>query len=131
VKAITWRMDATVLGMSLLTIADAAAFWSANNPSFMTVRSFTTAGGNKAETVRTDIKIGSLFGTGETVVVGFGAALISRSWWPLVLPGAYLALKWAQYRWALDHPHGHAETIADQGERAPAWRHPAIGRAVG
>lgn len=119
IEGIGFAMNADVLGMSLLTIADAAAFWSANNPSFMTTRSFTTAGGNKAETVQTDIVIGGVKGTIETAIVGFGAALVTRSWWPFLFPLAYMIVQWLFFLWALRHPHGHASTIADQTASTP------------
>jgi hypothetical protein len=111
---IGWTMSAEILGMSLLTIADGAAFWSANNPSFMTTRSFTTAGGNKAETIREDIRIGGVKAVIETALVGFGAALILSSWWPLLLPMVYMVVQWLFFAWALKNPHGHAEGIAAQ-----------------
>lgn len=104
-----------VVGISLLAIADAAAFWSANNPSFMTTRSFRTAGGNKAENVAKDIRIGGTKATIETALVAAGAALITDSWLPFILPMLYIGIQWLMFEWALANPHGEVETIADQG----------------
>lgn len=112
--AVGWALNAEVLGLSLLTIADAAGFWSANNPSFMTTRSFTTAGGNKADTVREDITIGGVKAVVETVLVGFGAALVVKSWWPLLVPIVYMVVQWCFFAWALRNPHGHADSIGAQ-----------------
>jgi hypothetical protein len=110
----SWKMNPTILGIALLTIADASSFWSANNPSFFTVRHFTTQGDQKAADTRTDIYAGGAKATVETVIVGFGGVLITKSWWPLAAPLAYMGICWAWYKWALDNPHDNAEPIADQ-----------------
>lgn len=111
---IGWKIDPTIAGLTFLTIADASSFWSANNPSFFTVRHFTTEGDQKAEDTRTDIYIGSLKATLETITVGFGGALITKSWWPLAGPMIYIALDWWFYKWALDNPHKNNQPIAQQ-----------------
>ena len=108
------RMNKEVIGISLLVIADAAAFISANNPSMMTTRTFTTAGGNKAENVRGDITLGLKIATAETVLVALGASLVVDSGWPLLTAVAYLASKWWLYVWALNHPHDSAEPMDNQ-----------------
>lgn len=107
-------MNPTILGISLLTIADASSFWSANNPSFFTVRTFTTKGDQQAEHARTDIYAGGAKATVETVAIGFGGAFVTKSWWPLAIPLAYMGICWAWYKWALDNPHPTAEPMADQ-----------------
>ena len=112
--AVDWHMDPTVLGIALLTIADSSSFVSANNPSFFTVRHFSSAEGNKPETTREDIHIGLVKAGVETVLVGVGGALITGSWWPLVLPAAYWAFQVGFFRWALDNPHHGARSIAEQ-----------------
>lgn len=114
VGTITWKLDPTIAGLALLTIADASSFWSANNPSFFTVRHFTTQGDQKASDTRNDIHIGSLKATAETVIIGMGAVLITKSWWPIAAPMAYIALDWMFYEWAMNHPHANNENIATQ-----------------
>ena len=108
---ITWRMDATILGISLLTVADASSFVSANNPSFLTTRRFA---GNttqvKQETAQ-DIHLGLGKATLETIAIGFGGALVTKSWWPLALPIAYMALQLGWFRWALANPHPKSPDI--------------------
>lgn len=111
---IGWKLDPTIAGLALLTIADASSFWSANNPSFFTVRHFTTQGDQKASDTRNDIHIGSLKATAETIIIGTGAVLITKSWWPLVAPLGYIALDWWFYEWAMNHPHANNENIATQ-----------------
>jgi hypothetical protein len=111
---ITWRMNPTILGITLLIIADASSFWSANNPSFFTVRHFTTESEEKAKTTKTDIRAGGGKATVETAIVGYGAALVTRSWWPLAAALGYMAVDWAWYEWAMKHPHGNTKGIAEQ-----------------
>jgi hypothetical protein len=113
-KSITWRMDATILGIALLIIADASSFWSANNPSFFTVRHFTTESEEKAQTTKTDIRAGGGKATIETVIVGYGAVLVTRSWWPLASALSYMAVDWVWYEWAMQHPHANTTGIAQQ-----------------
>lgn len=110
-------MNPTILGIALLTIADSSSFWSANNPSFFTVRHFTTEGDQKAEDTKTDIYAGGAKASIETVLVGFGGALITKSWWPLAAPLAYLGVCWMWYKWALEHPHENNVAIAQQNSR--------------
>lgn len=101
-------------GLALLTIADASSFISANNPSiFFTTRAFSTQGGNKLDNAKEDIRLGVGKAIIETTIVGYGAVLITGSWWPLVIPLAYCAIDWAAYEWALAHPHAGTD-IASQ-----------------
>lgn len=117
----SWKLNPTTFGIALLTIADSSSFWSANNPSFFTVRHFTTQSDQKAEDTRTDIYAGGMKATIETVIVGFGGVLITKSWWPLAAPIAYLGVSWLWYKWALEHPHEGTTSIAEQDEREPTW----------
>ena len=107
-------MNPTILGITLLIIADASSFWSANNPSFFTVRHFTTESAERAETTKTDIRAGGGKATLETLIVGYGAALVTSSWWPLASALGYMAIDWAWYEWAMQHPHPKTKGIAEQ-----------------
>jgi hypothetical protein len=107
-------MDATILGITLLIIADASSFWSANNPSFFTVRHFTTESQAKAETTKTDIRAGGGKATLETAIVGYGACLVTKSWWPLAAALSYMAIDWIWYEWAMANPHPNTVGIAEQ-----------------
>lgn len=111
---ITWRMNPTILGITLLIIADASSFWSANNPSFFTVRHFTTESEEKARTTKVDIRAGGGKATLETAVVGYGAALVTKSWWPLAAALGYMGIDWMWYEWAMKHPHANSKGIAEQ-----------------
>jgi len=107
-------MNPTILGITLLIIADASSFWSANNPSFFTVRHFTTESEHKAQTTKIDIRAGGGKATLETAVVSYGACLVTKSWWPLAAAMGYMAIDWAWYEWAMKNPHSHAVDIAQQ-----------------
>lgn len=111
---ITWRMNPTILGITLLIIADASSFWSANNPSFFTVRTFTTESAQKAKDTKTDIRAGGAKATIETVIVGYGSALVTKSWWPLAGALGYMVVDWVWYEWAMQHPHANNKGMAEQ-----------------
>jgi hypothetical protein len=112
-KPLTWAMNATVLGLALLVIADASSFWSANNPSFMTERTFTTTGGKKAADTTMDIQIGGVKAIIESALVGIGASLVVGSFWPWAAQGIYMVSNWPYHQWGLTHPHGDTD-IANQ-----------------
>lgn len=105
-RKLTWSVGPEVIGLALLTIADASSFWSANNPSGFTVRSFATEGGAKHDQAVTDIQIGSVKAIGESAIVGIGASLLTGSLLPWAAQAAYLLGDWGYYHWCLTHPHG-------------------------
>lgn len=111
---LTWRIDAETAGVTALCIGDAFAAWSACNPSIFTVRTFRTAGGVEAENTKSDIRRGSLIGSGLAVIVGAGGSLITGSWYPLAGTVAMLGILWLTYEWALANPHALRRSIADQ-----------------
>jgi hypothetical protein len=112
--AIGWKMDPTVLGIALLTIADSSSFVSANNPSGFTFRRFS----GQNDKIRSETWEDAHLGLGkaglETLAVGFGGALITESWWPLILPMAYLMLQVGWTRWNLNNPHTESTSISSQ-----------------
>jgi hypothetical protein len=114
VQGWSWKLDAPTLGIAFLIMGDAAAFWSANNPSVFTVRAFRRKGGDEARQTARDIRIGGLAGTGLAVAVGFGGSLVTKSYWPLTAAIGVIAFQWALWEWAIAHPHGNATDIASQ-----------------
>lgn len=111
----TWKLDPETLGIAFLIMGDAAAFWSANNPSIFTVRAFGSKGGKEAANSARDIRIGGLAGSGLAVVVGVGGSLVTKSYWPITACIAVLAFQWAIWEWALANPRDNGMTdIANQ-----------------
>lgn len=110
----TWTLDAETLGIAFLIMGDAAAFWSANNPSVFTVRHFrrNEAGDSESSQTARDIRIGGLAGTGLAIVVGFGGSLVTKSWWPVTAALAVIGFQWALWEWAIDNPHSDAKAMA-------------------
>jgi len=95
-------------------MGDAAAFWSANNPSFFTVRAFRRKEGTEAEQTARDVRVGGLAGTGLGLVVGFGGSLVTKSWWPFMGAIAIITFQWALWEYAIRHPHSDAKDMAYQ-----------------
>jgi hypothetical protein len=104
-RKLTWKADPATLGLALLVIADASSFWSANNPSGFTVRSFSTEGGDKHDQACTDIQIGSVKAIGESAIIAIGASLLTGSLLPWAAQAVYLLGDWFYYDWALNNPH--------------------------
>src|SRR5438105_14279107 len=109
----TWNLDAETLGIAFLIMGDAAAFWSANNPSVFTVRAFRRKGGSEADQTATDIRIGGLAGTSLAIIVGFGGSLITKSWWPLAAATAVIGFQWFLWEWAIANPHSNSQGITN------------------
>jgi hypothetical protein len=107
-------MNPTILATSLLVIADASSFWSANNPSFMTERRFTTESEQTAAETKIDIRAGGAKAVVESVIVGYGASIVVKSWWPLAVPLGYLTINWIWHEWAMSHPHPTGESMSNQ-----------------
>ena len=104
-RKLTWKADPATLGLALLVIADASSFWSANNPSGFTVRSFSTEGGAKHDQACTDIQIGSVKAIAESAIIAIGASLLTGSYLPFAAQATYLLGDWFYYDWALNNPH--------------------------
>jgi hypothetical protein len=104
-RKLTWRASPEAVGIALLVIADASSFWSANNPSGFTVRSFSTEGGTKHAQACTDIQIGGVKALAESAVVAIGASVLTGSYLPWAVQAAYLAVDWGYFDWALRNPH--------------------------
>lgn len=112
-SGISWKLDAEILGITALVVGDAAAFWSANNPSVFTVRAFRRKGGKEAEQTMRDIRIGGAAGTALALFVGLGGSLVTKSWWPVTGAAAIIAFQWLLWEWAMRNPHGSGGDITD------------------
>lgn len=110
----TWKLTAEAFGVTALVMGDAAAFWSANNPSVMTVRTFRRKGGAEAEHTKNDIRFGGAIASGWMLLVGFGGSAVTKSWWPLAGAVAAGAVQWFVWEWAIRNPHGVTGDMASQ-----------------
>lgn len=110
----TWALTAEVFGVTALVMGDAAAFWSANNPSVMTVRTFRRKGGKEAEHTASDIRMGGLIATAWMLLVGFGGSAVTKSWWPLAGAVGAGVVQWCVWEWAIANPHGITGGMAEQ-----------------
>lgn len=103
---ISWKMDSVILGITLLIIADASSFWSANNPSGFTERRFAGEGGMVEDETKVDILyLGGGKAMVETLIVGYGGALVTGSWWPLASGMIYQAANYLWHKWHIENPH--------------------------
>lgn len=99
---LTWTINGEVMGLAALAAGDSAAFLSGMNPSIFTIRSkFGQSGGD--DTAK-DIHIGMVIANALTMVVAWGASIVSRSWWPLLLTAGATAVLDLAYEWALRCP---------------------------
>lgn len=115
---LSWKLDAEIIGITALVVGDAAAFWSANNPSVFTVRAFRRKGGPEAEQTKRDIRLGGMAGTSLAMFVGLGGTLVTKSWWPITGAAAIIAFQWILWEWAMKNPHGAGGDITS-GDGAP------------
>lgn len=109
----TWKLTAEAFGVTALVMGDAAAFWSANNPSVMTVRAFRRRDGEEADATARDIRLGGLIASGWIILVGLGGSMVTKSWWPLLGAAGAGAVQWYVWEWAIRNPRG-SSGIADQ-----------------
>lgn len=125
-----WKLDAEVIGITALVVGDAAAFWSANNPSVFTVRAFRRKGGKEADTTKRDIRLGGLAGSGLALLVGIGGTAVTKSWWPLAGTAAILVFQWSVWEWAMANPHSSSDSSGGDIASQPSGggtRFPGLG----
>ncbi len=82
-----WHLNSEVIGLSLLTIS----------PGFASSEASPIAANEAKARALT-----------ETAIIGFGAALVSKSYWPIVVPIFYLAF---DYFWLQMHAPKTADAI--------------------
>jgi hypothetical protein len=108
------KPDAETMGVVALTMGDAAAFFSAYNPSIMTAGAFRRKGGSEAELSKRDLYRGASVGTGLAVLVAAGGSMVTESWWPVAGTLGVIAIQWAVLWWTVEHPWGGSGSIAQQ-----------------
>lgn len=111
----TWKADAASFGIAALVAGDAAAFMSGFCPSVFTVRTFRSDKVAAAEQDNTagDIRRGMILATALALIVAYGGAEVSGSYWPLIAGAGAMGVFWIVYEWALANPHNVRGTIAD------------------
>ena len=108
------RPSPEVMGITALTIGDAWAAFSAQNPSLFTMKAFGRKGGKEADLSKRDLRTGALIGTGMALVVAAGASMVTNSWWPVVGTTAACAVQWAVLEHACRNPWGTGQAISHQ-----------------
>lgn len=73
-------IDATAIGLTILTIAEVPNFYSGLLPSLFTIGHFSD---NEDEETLYWIRRGEVNALGLSLGLGVGASLLSKSWWPL------------------------------------------------
>ena len=97
-------------GLFLLAVAEVPNYLAGVLPSWMTIRRFAAD-----QRDVTTLRVAEAYGAGFALLVGAGAALIARSWWPLIGTVVAATLLICGYEWAIRHPHDDAKPISDQG----------------
>lgn len=106
--------DEATVGITALTIGDAWAAFSAQNPSLFTMKAFGRKGGEEGELTKRDLRMGAMIGTGMALVVAFGASMVTRSWWPVLGTAAACGAQWAVLEHAVANPWGRGGGISHQ-----------------
>lgn len=102
---INWRVDNNqAAALTILAMANAAAFWNANCPSIYEVPGMASDADAKA-----NIKLGVAKSLVEAGMLGVGATLITESWWPLVGVIGYIGISSLFTRYALAGAPGLAD----------------------
>ena len=107
-------MNAQIIAASALVVGDVWNFNSAMMPSYMTIRTFTSADPAKAADTREDVLIGMAAAAGMSLGVGAAVSVVFKSWWPLAFSVVGLVVADALYLHALNNPHGGYDSIAKQ-----------------
>lgn len=112
-RAISWQVDEPTMGVVALTVGSVASMLAAFNPSVYTIQ---TSGGNavEARNTRRSIHIGCALGAAISLALGYGATLVTRSWWPLFTTVLALIVVCGAYEWALRHPYSTRSGMKEQ-----------------
>lgn len=102
---INWRVDNNnAAALTILAMANAAAFWNANCPSIYEVPAMAGDPDAKA-----NIRLGVTKSLVEAGMLGVGATLITESWWPLLGVVGYIGVSTIFTRYALAGAPGMEE----------------------
>lgn len=105
-----WRMDNATMGVTALSVGNAASLMTVFNPDMFTIRSAQMTQNVDAAPA---VHLGMALGAGISVVIAFGGSLVTQSWWPLFGTIVGLAIMCWAYEWALRNPHG--AKVGDNG----------------
>jgi hypothetical protein len=108
-------MDNVVMGLTLMAAADTSNFLSAACPSFMTARTFSSAGSQamKDGSAR-DLRIGMCAASALSLAMATGATLVTKSWWPLAATVAFMLPQMGLIEYAIRNPRPYAKSMAAQ-----------------
>ena len=106
--------DAETMGIVALTMGDAAAFFSAYNPSLMTAGAFRRKGGTESELSKRDLYRGASVGTALALLVAAGGSMVTSSWWPVIGTAGVCGVQWGILYHVVEHPWGDVGSIAHQ-----------------
>ena len=104
-----WSVDSHVMGVTALSIGNAASLMTVFNPDMFTIR---TSERTQGQSTRDTLHVGMWIGGSISVLVALGGSLVTGSWWPLLGTLATLAIMFYAYEWALKNPH----TVTSQSE---------------
>lgn len=110
----TARPSPETMGIVALTMGDAAAFFSAYNPSIMTAGAFRRKGGKEAEHSKRDLYRGAFVGTVLAALVAAGGSMVTRSWWPVIGTAGVIGIQWGILVYTVENPWGSSGSIAQQ-----------------
>ena len=108
------KPDEATMGIIALTMGDAAAFFSAYNPSIMTAGAFRRKQGREAENSKRDLYRGAAVGTALAVLVAAGGSMVTDSWWPVVGTLFVVTVQWGILVYTVKNPWGTTGSIATQ-----------------
>lgn len=108
------RPDAETMGIIALTMGDAAAFFSAYNPSIMTTGAFRRKGGTEADNSKRDLYRGAFVGSTLAMIVAAGGSMVTGSWWPVVGTAGVVLVQWGVLVYTVQNPWGKTGSIATQ-----------------
>lgn len=106
--------DAEQMGVIALSMGDAAAFFSAYNPSIMTAGAFRRKGGKEAENSKRDLYRGAFVGSSFAMLVAAGGSMVTDSWWPVLGTVLVVVVQWGVLVYTVENPWGEQGSIASQ-----------------
>jgi hypothetical protein len=108
------KPDAESMGVIALSMGDAAAFFSAYNPSIMTAGAFRRKGGAEADNSKRDLYRGAFVGTSFAILVAAGGSMVTESWWPVAGTVLVVIIQWGVLWYTVENPWGETGSIASQ-----------------
>lgn len=97
---INWRVDNNAgAALTILAMANAASFWNSNLPSVYEIPSKLNDSDISLEAIRLGVAKSLL----EASLLGVGATLITKSWWPIVGTVSYVGISYLFLLYATNH----------------------------